>query len=119
MNGLFPTTDEWKLGVRYGIVFLTLALCIWKAGALIVGLLPFALAVGLSTAIDPMVRTLSVRFRLGRGWSSLFVLLLLLGIGGTIATWATASLITATGNFLDDFPQYRATVVQFVQDITA
>lgn len=118
MNGLIPTVSEWKQGVRYAIVILTLALGVWKAEALISGILPFAVAFGISVAIEPLVQSLSTRLRLGRGWSALFVILILLFAGWLIVAWATSALITATANFLEVFPEYRATVVQFVQDLT-
>jgi len=119
LHGLFPSAAEWRTGVRYAIVAATLAFVIWKAQAIFLGLLPFLVAFGISLAIEPLVRGLSVRLRLGRAWSAFIVLLgLLFGTWWLIA-WAATALIDATAHFLDVFPQYRDTVVQFVQETVA
>lgn len=118
MNRFFPTPEEWKRGIRYAVVFLTIAFCVWKAEALLAGLIPFLLAFGISVAIEPLVRTLNTHLHLGRGWSAFVVIVALLLGGWWIVSWATISLISATAGFLDDFPQYRETIVGFVQQLT-
>ncbi len=117
MHGLIPTLDEWKRGVRYAIIAITIGVGVWKVDALLAGLLPFALAFGISVAIEPIVNFLTKRLGIGRGWSALGVILVFLLVGWLVVAWATGSVIVATAEFMDEFPQYRETVVQFVQDL--
>src|SRR5690625_3417355 len=104
---MIPTRDEWKRGVRYAIIAVVLGLIVWNAGSILTGLLPFVVAYGLSIAIDPLVTRLAKTLHIGRGWSALVVLCVILLLGWWIGTWLAATITDATARFIDAFPQYR------------
>lgn len=118
MNRIFPSRSEWQTGLRYGIMILVATFVILNAKALTAALLPFVLAYVLSLIMEPAVSTLATRLRLGRGWSTLLVLLLIIVIGGLVITWAAAILVQEIGLFLETWPQYRQTLTGYVEQLT-
>lgn len=117
MNGLLPTKDEWRKALRYGLIAGIFAFVAINAKALLLALLPFALAFLASLLLEPAVVLLASRLRLGRSWATLIVLGALSLAGGLFLTWATTQLVDAINSFIDAFPRYKATVDGFIQEI--
>lgn len=118
MNRFFPSSNEWQLVLRYGVIILAGAFVFFNAKALVTALLPFALAYGLSVILEPAVFFMATRLRLGRGWSAFFVLLLVISIGGLVITWAAAILVQEIASFLEVLPHYRQTLSGYVERLT-
>ena len=119
MNRIFPSRAELQLVIRYAIALLVIAFFVFNGIAILVGLIPFALAFLFSIAVDPVVTFLATRLRLGRAWSSLIVLLLILAAGGLLVTWIAAAIAHQIAVFIDALPGYRATLVNFVDEAVA
>lgn len=117
MNGLLPTKDEWLKALRYGMIAGIFAFVAIHLKALLLALLPFALAFAISLLLEPVVDVLAIRLHLGRTWATLIVLGVLSLAGGLFLTWATTLLVDAINSFIDAFPRYKETVDRFIRDI--
>lgn len=117
VNSLFPSKDEWLKAARYGVIAGVFVFVAIHAKALLLALLPFALAFAFSLLLEPFVGFLANRLRLGRTWATLLVLGVLSLAGGLFLTWVTAHLIDAISRFIDEFPRYKTTVDAFVQSV--
>lgn len=118
MNRIFPSAKEWQTAARYGIILAVAAFLFFNAKALAAALLPFLLAYALSLILEPIVAWIATRWRLGRGWSALIVLLLLIIIGGLFLTWLAAVLVQEIASFLELLPHYRATLLEYINWLT-
>lgn len=118
MNGIFPSRTEWLKALRYAIIVASFAFLYLNARALLAGVLPFLLAYVLSLALEPAVRWLAARLRIGRGWSALIVLLIVVVAGGLTLTWTAAVLVQQIASFLDVLPEYRETLLRYVDQLT-
>lgn len=118
MNRIFPSSNEWQKALRYGVILAVAAFLFFNLKALVAGLAPFLLAYVLSLLLEPAVAALATRLRLGRGWSALLVLLLVVAVGGLVMTWAAAVLVQEIASFLEVLPQYRATLLGYFNHLT-
>ena len=116
MNRIIPSRAELQLVIRYTIALLIVAFFVFNGLAIVYGLIPFALAFLFSLALDPLVTFLATRLRLGRAWSSLLVLLLIITLGGLLLTWIATSIASQVAVFIDAFPGYRDTVLSFIDN---
>ena len=118
MNRIFPSAKEWQTAARYGIILAVAAFVVFNLRTLTIASLPFLLAYALSLILEPVVAWASRRLRIGRAWSALFVLLLLIVVGGLVLTWLAAILVQEIASFLEVLPQYRATLMEYVNWLT-
>ena len=117
MNGIFPTSNEWRTALRYGIILAAGAFVFFNIRALVAAVAPFVFAYLLSLALEPAVSRLATGLRLGRGWSALMVLLIVVVAGGLTITWTAAVLVHQIAAFLELLPQYRETLMAYVEQL--
>lgn len=117
MNRIFPTADEWRKATRYAVIVLVFAFVAMNYRSMLAALTPFLLAFLLSYVLEPAIRFLTERFRLGRGWASLIVLLSLILSAGGVILWATTVLVEEIVRFIDLLPQYRQTLLMYFDQI--